>query len=129
MALFSRVFGYLDLVAEVPAPTTPVPVSIEDIRGEVRFEDVTFAYSDSETPALDEVNLVVPAGSSLALVGDTGSGKSTLASLVSRLRDPSAGAVLIDGHDLRSLSEETITSLVGVVTQETYLVHASIRDN
>ena len=129
MALFSRIFGYLDLVAEVPEPVEPVSLDVEAVRGEVRFEDVTFAYADGERPALDSIDLVVPAGSSLALVGDTGSGKSTLASLVSRLRDPSAGRVTIDGHDLRSLSEDTITSLVGVVTQETYLVHASIRDN
>lgn len=129
MALFSRIFGYLDLVAEVPEPSTPVDISVNSVRGEVRFEDVSFRYTDGAVDALTDVDLVVPAGTSLALVGDTGSGKSTLASLVSRLRDPSSGRVTIDGYDLRSLSEETITSLVGVVTQETYLVHASIRDN
>jgi ATP-binding cassette, subfamily B, bacterial len=129
MALFSRIFGYLDLVAEVPEPQEPVAVDPAAVRGELRFDTVTFTYGDSDRPALRDVDLVVPAGTSLALVGDTGSGKSTLASLVSRLRDPSAGAVRIDGHDLRDLDEATITSIVGVVTQETYLVHASIRDN
>ena len=129
MALFSRIFGYLDLVAEVPDPSTPVDISVNSVRGEVRFEDVSFTFSDGDRPALSGVSLTVPAGSSLALVGDTGSGKSTLASMVSRLRDPSAGRVTIDGHDLRELSEETITSIVGVVTQETYLVHATIREN
>ena len=129
MALFSRIFGYLDLVTEVPSPGSPISLSANDVQGEIRFDNVSFAYSDGDRPALSEVDLVVPAGSSLALVGDTGSGKSTLASLVSRLRDPSSGAVRIDGHDLRSLDEATITSIVGVVTQETYLIHASIRDN
>lgn len=129
MALFSRIFGYLDLVADVPEPGTPTELDPTQVDGEVRFEKVTFAYDDSGRPALSDIDLVVPAGTSLALVGDTGSGKSTLASLVSRLRDPSAGAVRIDGHDLRDLDEATITTSVGVVTQETYLVHASIRDN
>ena len=129
MALFSRIFGYLDLVAEVPEPREPVAVDPAAVRGEVRFDTVTFTYGDSDRPALRDIDLAVPAGTSLALVGDTGSGKSTLASLVSRLRDPSSGAVRIDGHDLRDLDEATITSIVGVVTQETYLVHASIRDN
>ncbi|MGA8048244.1 MAG: ABC transporter ATP-binding protein [Dermatophilaceae bacterium] len=129
MALFSRIFGYLDLVAEVPEPREPVRIDPATVRGEVAFEQVTFAYEQDGRPALDGIDLTVPAGTSLALVGDTGSGKSTLASLVSRLRDPSSGAVRIDGYDLRDLDEATITSMVGVVTQETYLVHASIRDN
>ncbi|MDO5502091.1 MAG: ABC transporter ATP-binding protein [Actinomycetia bacterium] len=130
MALFSRIFGYLDLVAEVPEPGTPVEVDVDAVRGEVTFDEVTFSYADGAAdPALVDVSLHIPAGSSLALVGNTGSGKSTLASLISRLRDPSAGTVRIDGHDLRDLDEQTITSIVGVVTQETYLVHASIRDN
>ncbi|KAB7745784.1 ATP-binding cassette domain-containing protein [Nostocoides sp. F2B08] len=129
MALFSRIFGYLDLVAEVPEPREPVHLDPTTVRGEVAFEQLTFAYEREGRPALDGIDLVVPAGTSLALVGDTGSGKSTLASLVSRLRDPSSGAVRIDGYDLRDLDESTITSMVGVVTQETYLVHASIRDN
>ena len=129
MALFSRIFGYLDLVAEVPEPREPVHIDPATVRGEVAFEQVTFAYDEDGRPALDRIDLLVPAGTSLALVGDTGSGKSTLASLVSRLRDPSSGAVRIDGYDLRDLDEATITSMVGVVTQETYLVHASIREN
>lgn len=129
MALFSRIFGYLDLVADLPEPREPVRLDPAEVRGEVAFDQVTFAYAQAGRPALDGIDLVVPAGTSLALVGDTGSGKSTLASLVSRLRDPGSGAVRIDGYDLRDLDEATITSMVGVVTQETYLVHASIRDN
>ncbi len=129
MALFSRVFAYLDLVPEVPAPTHPVPLDAATVRGEVRFENVTFHYPDSATPALADIELSVPAGTTLALVGSTGSGKSTLAALVSRLHDPTTGRVSIDGVDVRDLAPTTLASIVGVVSQETYLIHASIREN
>lgn len=129
MALFSRVFEYLDLVPDVPAPAHPVPVDAADVRGEVAFENVSFRYDGSDVDALSGIDLRVPAGGSLALVGPTGSGKSTLASLVSRLADPSEGRVTIDGIDVRDLAPEDLASIVGVVSQETYLVHASIRDN
>lgn len=127
MALFSRVFGYLDLPVDVAAPAHPVP--LRDPRGHVRLDAVTFSYPGADRPALDAVTLDVPAGSSVALVGATGSGKSTLASLVSRLADPTSGTVRLDGIDLRDLDPDDIAAAVGVVTQETYLVHASIRDN
>ena len=129
MALFSRIFGYLDLEIEVKAPTSPVSVDHATVRGEVRIEGVTYRYPDADRDALAEVDLVVPAGTSLALVGETGSGKTTLASLVPRLRDPSAGRVLVDGVDLRDLSFDDLSRIVGVVSQETYLLHASIREN
>lgn len=129
MALFSRVFEFLDLEPDVPEPAAPVALDPASVRGEVRVEDVSFRYAGSDRDALTHVTLSVPAGGSLALVGHTGSGKSTLASLVSRLHDPSAGRVTIDGVDLRDLTAEAIASVVGVVSQETYLVHASIRDN
>jgi ATP-binding cassette subfamily B protein len=129
MALFSRVFEYLDLVPDVVAPADPVPVDPSRVRGEVRFEGVAFRYPGGERDALTEVDLNIPSGTSLALVGHTGSGKSTLASLVSRLHDPSAGRVTIDGIDVRDLDPEVLASIVGVVSQETYLVHGSIRDN
>ncbi|MGI8768101.1 MAG: ABC transporter ATP-binding protein [Propionibacteriaceae bacterium] len=129
MALFSRIFGYLDQETDVPEPTNPLTVDAAAIIGEVRFDNVSYTYGGSDSSALTGVDLTVPAGSSLALVGATGSGKSTMASLVARLRDPSHGAVTIDGYDLRSLSATCIASMVGVVTQETYLVHSSIREN
>lgn len=129
MALFSRVFEYLDLRTDVPAPTDPVPLDPRDVRGEVRLEGVSYRYAGSSVDAVHDVSLVVPAGGSLALVGHTGSGKSTLAGLVARLHDPTAGRVTIDGVDLRDLAPETLAAIVGVVSQETYLVHASIRDN
>lgn len=129
MALFSRIFGYLDAETDVPEPQDPIPVDPAAVAGEVRISGVSYRYPGSDEEALSDIDLVVPAGGSLALVGATGSGKSTLASMVARLRDPSQGAVTIDGYDLRDLSAATVASLVGVVTQETYLVHGSIADN
>ncbi|WP_457205656.1 ABC transporter ATP-binding protein [Nocardioides sp. P5_C9_2] len=126
MALFSRIFEYADLPVDLPEPRTPV--ALPSSGGEVRFEGVRFAY-DPEAPVLDGIDLVVPAGSTLALVGETGSGKSTLAGLVARLHDPGAGRVLIDGVDVRDVASTDLTGRVGMVTQETYLMHTSIRAN
>ena len=129
LALFARIFEYLDLEVEIAEPEHPVDVDPRTVRGEVRFEDVTFAYPGSETAAVAGVNLTVPAGTTLALVGETGSGKSTLASLVARLYDPSGGRLTIDGIDLRDLRLDDLAEIVGVVSQETYLMHASVREN
>ena len=99
------------------------------MRGEVRFEHVGFRYPDSPRPALTDVDVTVPAGQTLALVGETGSGKSTLASLVARLNDPTSGRVLIDGVDVREMTLADLARVVGVVSQETYLLHGTIREN
>ena len=128
LALFSRIFEYADLPVEIAEPVDPVSLPRSRAVGEVRFEGVGFAY-DPDRPVLQGIDLQVPAGSTLALVGETGSGKSTLASLVSRLHDVSGGRVTIDGVDVRDLPLVELADLVGVVTQETYLMHASIRDN
>ena len=128
LALFSRIFEYADLPVEIADPVDPHSLPRSRAVGEVRFEDVGFAY-DPDRPVLEDIDLHVPAGSTLALVGETGSGKSTLASLVSRLHDASDGRVTIDGVDVRDLPLVGLAGLVGVVTQETYLMHASIRDN
>ena len=129
MALFSRVFEYLDLEPDVVPPADPVPLDPAAVRGDVRLDAVSFRYAGSDRDALRGVSVEVPAGSSLALVGHTGSGKSTLAALVSRLYDPTAGRITIDGVDVRELDPEVLARIVGVVSQETYLVHASIREN
>ena len=143
MALFSRIFGYLDLPVDIAPPEKPVPVRHDRLRGEVRFERVCFSHEvaaagsrdtapDPTNPtryAVDDVTLTVPAGTTLALVGETGSGKSTLAGLVARLHDPTSGRVTIDGIDLRDLDPADLARIVGVVSQDTHLVHASIRDN
>ncbi|MCW2536625.1 MAG: ABC-type multidrug transport system, ATPase and permease component [Modestobacter sp.] len=129
MALFSRVFEYLDLPVDIDDPASPVRLDAATVRGEVRFEHVGFRYPDGHRPALDDVDLTVPAGATLALVGETGSGKSTLASLVARLNDPTSGRVTIDGVDVREVRLADLARVVGVVTQETYLLHGTIREN
>ncbi|MDT4931043.1 MAG: ATP-binding cassette, subfamily bacterial [Pseudonocardiales bacterium] len=129
LALFARIFEYLDLPVDVDEPADPVNVDPRTVAGHVRFEDVTFVYGGSETASVAGVNLDVPAGTTLALVGETGSGKTTLASLVARLYDPTGGRVTIDGVDLRDLRLADLAKIVGVVSQETYLMHTTVREN
>lgn len=129
LALFARIFEYLDLPIDVDDPADPVEIDPARLAGHVRFEDVTFVYPGSETAAVAGVSLDVPAGTTLALVGETGSGKSTLASLVARLYDPTSGRVTIDGIDLRDLRLADLAGVVGVVSQETYLLHTTVREN
>ncbi|MBP1783833.1 ATP-binding cassette subfamily B protein [Micromonospora sp. HB375] len=129
LALFARIFEYLDLPVEVAEPARPVLLDPATARGHLRVEDVTFSYPGSDTAALAGVSLDVPAGTSLALVGETGSGKSTLAALISRLHDPDAGRITIEGIDLRDLRPADLAAVVGVVSQETYLLHGTVRDN
>ncbi|MFI2348116.1 ABC transporter ATP-binding protein [Streptomyces sp. NPDC019443] len=128
LALFQRIFEYLDLPVDITEPEKPV--RLENISGEVRFEDVDFAYDNKQTrPTLDGIDVTVPAGGSLAVVGPTGSGKSTLSYLVPRLYDVTGGRVTIDGVDVQDLDFDTLARAVGVVSQETYLFHASVAEN
>jgi ATP-binding cassette, subfamily B, bacterial len=129
LALFARIFEYLDLPVEVDDPVLPAEVDPRAVRGHLVFDDVTFTYPGSQTPAVSRVSLDVPAGSSLALVGETGSGKSTLAALVARLYDPTSGRVSIDGTDIRDLRLTDLSGIVGVVSQDTYLLHTTVREN
>jgi ATP-binding cassette subfamily B protein len=129
LALFARIFEYLDLPVDVAEPADPVEIDPGRVRGDIRFEDVTFAYPDSTTAAVAGVSLEVAAGTTLALVGETGSGKSTLGGLVSRLYDPTGGRITIDGVDLRDLRLADLSSIVGVVSQDTYLLHTTVREN
>jgi len=131
LALFARIFEYLDLPIDITEPARPV--RLETVRGEVRFDGVDFDY-DAKDPAspqgtLRGIDLTIPAGGSLAVVGSTGSGKTTLSYLVPRLYDVTGGRVLIDGVDVRDLDFDSLARAVGVVSQETYLFHASIADN
>lgn len=128
MALFSRIFEYLDMVPDITAPENPVPLDPSTVRGEVRFENIHFAYDDG-TDVLRGIDLTLPAGTTTAVVGPTGSGKSTLGALLPRLHDVTAGRVTIDGVDVREIAPEVLARIVGVVSQESYLVHASIREN
>ncbi|MEE1815777.1 ABC transporter ATP-binding protein [Streptomyces sp. SP18ES09] len=129
LALFQRIFEYLDLPVDITEPEAPVRLS--EIRGEVAFEKVAFHYDPEgqSRPTLDGIDLTVPAGGSLAVVGPTGSGKSTLSYLVPRLYDVTGGRVTLDGTDVRDLDFDTLARAVGVVSQETYLFHASVADN
>ena len=122
-ALFDRVFEYLDL----PVDIHPGTRELGAVAGEVRFEDVSFRYDEEWT--LRDVDLEVAPGTRTAIVGETGSGKTTLGYLAARLYDPERGAVLIDGVDIRELTFGALADAVGVVSQETYLFHASVREN
>ncbi len=129
LALMSRIFEYLDLPVEVPAPTKPIRLLRDHVRGEVRFEDVTFRYSDGDVDVLSDIDLTIPPGGSIAVVGETGCGKSTLATLMFRLADPTAGRITLDGVDLRDLHPDSLVRAIAMVSQDTYLSHASIREN
>lgn len=128
MALFSRIFEYLDMVPDITAPEHPVPLNPATVRGEVRFENVRFAY-DGGSDVLRGIDLSLVAGTTTAVVGPTGSGKSTLGALLPRLHDATAGRVTIDGVDVRDIAPDVLARIVGVVSQESYLVHATIREN
>ncbi|MEV8591315.1 ABC transporter ATP-binding protein [Streptomyces sp. NPDC051180] len=127
LELFGRIFEYLDLPVDVAEPEKPVEPA--ELRGEVRMRNIGFSYASAERPTLDGVDVTVPAGRSLAIVGETGSGKTTLSYLIPRLYDPTSGTVTIDGIDVRDLSFATLSATVGVVSQETYLFHATVADN
>ncbi|WP_371749501.1 ABC transporter ATP-binding protein/permease [Streptomyces sp. NBC_01283] len=130
LALFQRIFEYLDLPIDITEPEHPV--RLDRIKGEVRLEGVEFRYDADDgrsAPILDGIDITVPAGDSLAVVGPTGSGKSTLSYLVPRLYDVTGGRVTIDGVDVRDLDFDTLARAVGVVSQETYLFHASVAEN
>lgn len=129
LALFARIFEYLDLPIEVDEPSKPVAIEPRRTAGHVRLEGVTFTYDGSSKAAIDGISLDIPAGSTLALVGETGSGKSTLGALLARLYDPDAGRITIDGIDLRDLRLADLAAVVGVVSQETYLLHTTVREN
>ncbi|MEU9100566.1 ABC transporter ATP-binding protein [Streptomyces sp. NPDC048361] len=128
LALFQRIFEYLDLPVDITEPDEPVRLATA--RGTVRFEGVDFRYDEKqERPTLSGIDLTVPAGGSLAVVGPTGSGKSTLSYLVPRLYDVTGGRVTLDGVDVRDLDFDSLARAVGVVSQETYLFHASVAEN
>jgi ATP-binding cassette subfamily B protein len=129
LALFARIFEYLDLPVDVDDPAHPVEIVPEVMAGHVRLEDVSFTYPGADRAALAGVGLDVPPGTTLALVGETGSGKTTLASLAARLYDPTSGTVSIDGIDIRDMKLTDLAAVVGVVSQETYLLHTTVREN
>jgi ATP-binding cassette subfamily B protein len=127
LALFGRIFEYLDLPVEIVE--RPGARALGGVRGDVRLRDVWFRYTPEAPWTLSEIEAEIPAGTRTALVGETGSGKTTLAYLVARLYEPERGCVSIDGVDIRDVTLGSLAGTVGLVSQETYLFHASIREN
>ncbi len=127
MAGGERIFALLDTPIEVQ--DAPGAFEIPPIRGEVEFIDVSFHYADDPTPVLDHINLHVPAGQTLALVGETGAGKSTLVKLLSRFHDPTSGSIKVDGYDLRDVTQASLRRQMGIVLQDPFLFSGSVREN
>jgi ABC-type multidrug transport system fused ATPase/permease subunit len=129
MAALDKIFELLDQKPEIE--DRPGAVELPRIHGSIRFEDVTFAYGagDDTAFALDHVTLDIPPGQTVALVGATGAGKSTFAKLVARFHDPTSGRIMVDGHDLRAVTERSLRSQLGVVPQEGFLFSGTVRDN
>jgi len=130
LALFDRIFEYLDLKQDITDKPNAIELDKSKIRGEVEFRDVSFRYEpNSPTHALNNVNLKAEPGQLVALVGPSGAGKTTLTYLIPRLYDADEGSVLIDGQDVKDVKLSSLGQLIGAVTQETYLVHTTIREN
>jgi ATP-binding cassette subfamily B protein len=131
LALFDRIFEYLDLPIDIVEAEHPVALRPDELLGEVRLENVSFRYgaNGSTDWTLRDIDMVVPAGTRTAIVGETGAGKTTLGYLVARLYEPQEGRVTIDGVDVQDASLDSLAATVGVVSQETYLFHASVREN
>jgi ATP-binding cassette subfamily B protein len=128
LALFDRVFEYLDMPVEIVEREDAV--DLPPCRGDVAFENVWFRYEAiADRWTLEDVSFEVPAGTTTAVVGETGSGKTTVGYLIARLYDVERGAITIDGIDVRSATLSSLARTVGVVSQETYLFHASIKEN
>jgi ATP-binding cassette subfamily B protein len=134
LAVFERIFDYLDMEPEGAAKSTGAPkpaaadAALQAVRGEIVFDGVRFAYTPERT-ALDGISFRVPPGRMAAFVGPSGAGKTTITQLVPRFYDPQSGAIRIDGHDIRDVTLASLRENVGIVTQETYLFHDTIKAN
>lgn len=126
LAVFERIFDYLDMAPEEYEP--PQAVTLAEVHGDIRFENVTFGYS-SERTVLDGVDFHIQPGQVAAFVGPSGGGKTTITQLVPRFYDPNTGRVVIDAHDVRTLTLESLRRDIGIVTQETYLFHDTVAAN
>lgn len=130
LALFDRIFGYLDLEPDIVEPANPRDLPVERTAGRVTFDRVSLRYGEADGEwALSDVSIDLAPGSLVALVGPSGAGKSSLVNLVARLYDPTDGVVSLDGVDVRSLSFASLSRLVGVVSQESYLFGDTLRAN
>ncbi|GAB4457306.1 MAG: ABC transporter ATP-binding protein [Armatimonadaceae bacterium] len=154
LGLFDRIFEYLDMKQEITDAANPVHLKPESVQGKVEFESLTFRYTKPEEsepatdkagqngdspaapappaetrPTLSDISFTAQPGQLIALVGPSGAGKTTLTYFIPRLYDPDSGTVRIDGHDVRQIALSSLSQIIGVVTQETYLVHDTIREN
>ncbi len=130
LALFDRIFEYLDLPIEIKSKPAAVVLDPARLEGRITFDHVSFQYdAAAERLALEDVSFDALPGQLVALVGPSGAGKTTMSYLVTRLYDVTNGAVRIDGLDVRDIQLESLAESIGMVTQETYLFHSSIRDN
>lgn len=129
-ALFDRIFEYLDLKHDIADKPNAIRLDPAQVRGEVVFRDVSFRYEEgSDDHTLSGIDFEAKPGQLIALVGPSGAGKTTLTYLIPRLYDVNGGSVSIDGHDVRDLEMASIGQIVGAVTQETYLVHSTVKEN
>ena len=121
---------YLDVIETEPdIEDAPDAAPLENVKGRVCYEDVSFHYSDDDTPVLSHVSFEIPAGKSVALVGPSGSGKTTICSLLPRFYDVTGGRITVDGKDVRTLTLKSLRSQIGMVQQDVYLFCGTIRDN
>jgi ATP-binding cassette subfamily B protein len=127
LALFQRIFEYMDLPVVIDQKADAA--HLDQARGQVEFDQVTFRYGTSERVALKDISFRIEPGQLAALVGPTGAGKTTVTNLLPRFYDPQLGAVRLDGHDVRELTLESLGRQIGMVFQDTFLFHASIREN
>jgi ATP-binding cassette subfamily B protein len=127
MAALDKIFELLDEEPDLQDP--PDALVLDRVRGDIRFEDVTFSYGSGGGDALCHIDLHVPPGQTVALVGATGAGKSTFAKLVARFYDPTSGRILVDGHDLRDVSSHSLREQMGIVPQEAFLFSGTIHEN
>jgi ATP-binding cassette, subfamily B, multidrug efflux pump len=127
MASSERIFGLMDTQVEVL--DAPGAYELPAIRGEVSFENVSFNYSDDPTTVLEDINMHIQPGETVALVGETGAGKSTLVKLISRFHDPVSGRILIDAHDLRQVAQQSLRKQMGIVLQDPFLFNGTVAEN
>lgn len=136
LALFDRIFEYLDIDPAIKDPANPVVLEPTKVRGEVAYKNVGFSYSTPDEGKskdkpfeLGGINIDVDSGGLAALVGPSGAGKTTVGYLLARLYDPDAGSITIDGVDIRDMKQRDLSRLIGVVSQDSFMFHTSVREN
>ena len=127
MAAAPRLFAILDTPSAIY--DRPDAIAAPPLQGQIEFRNVSFQFEDSDTPVLQDISFTIEPGQAVAIIGGTGSGKSTLVNLIPRLFEPTSGTVLIDGHDIRQFTLQSLRDQIGVVLQDTFLFSATIKDN